>query len=62
MRGLKDKMAIVTGGGGATCRRFAEEGAPVAVFDIDAQAAERIAAAFITGQVLSVSGGLTMAG
>lgn len=48
MRGLKDKTVIVTGGGGignATCRRFAEEGAHVAVFDIDVRAAERSAAA-----------------
>lgn len=48
MRGLKDKVAIVTGGGGgiggATCRRFAEEGTKVAVFDIDFAAAERVAA------------------
>ncbi len=47
MRGLKDKVAIVTGGGGgiggATCRRFAEEGTKVAVFDIDLAAAERVA-------------------
>ena len=49
MRGLKDKPVIVTGGGGgiggATCRRFAEAGARVAVFDIDLGAAERVAAA-----------------
>ncbi len=49
MRGLKGKMVIVTGGGGgiggATCRRFAEEGAAVAIFDIDAAAAEHGAAA-----------------
>jgi len=48
MRGLKDKIAIVTGGGGgiggATCRRFAEAGTTVAVFDIDAAATERIVA------------------
>jgi 2-hydroxycyclohexanecarboxyl-CoA dehydrogenase len=47
MRGLRDKVVIVTGGGGgiggATCRRFGEEGARVAVFDIDADAAERTA-------------------
>ena len=47
MRGLEDKIIIVTGGGGgiggATCRRFAEAGSKVAVFDIDATAAERIA-------------------
>ena len=46
MRGLRDKVVIVTGGGGgiggATCRRFAAEGAAVAVFDIDAAAAGRI--------------------
>jgi 2-hydroxycyclohexanecarboxyl-CoA dehydrogenase len=47
MRGLQDKVAIVTGGGGgiggATCRRFAEAGTTVAVFDIDGAAAERVA-------------------
>jgi 2-hydroxycyclohexanecarboxyl-CoA dehydrogenase len=49
MRGLTDKVVIVTGGGGgiggATCRRFAEAGARVAVFDIDAAAAARVAEA-----------------
>ena len=49
MRGLQDKIAIVTGGGGgiggATCRRFGAEGTKVAVFDIDAATAERTAAA-----------------
>jgi 2-hydroxycyclohexanecarboxyl-CoA dehydrogenase len=49
MRGLKDKVVIVTGGGGgiggATCRRLAEEGAKVAVVDIDLAAAERVAGA-----------------
>jgi 2-hydroxycyclohexanecarboxyl-CoA dehydrogenase len=48
MRGLRDKVVIVTGGGGgiggATCRRFAGEGAKVAVFDIDPAAAERVVA------------------
>ncbi|MBV8704090.1 MAG: glucose 1-dehydrogenase [Acetobacteraceae bacterium] len=52
MRGLADKIVIVTGGGGgigrAACRRFAEAGARVAVLDIDGAAAERAAAA-ITG-------------
>ena len=48
MRGLSGKTVIVTGGGGgiggATCRRFAAEGAVVAVFDINLATAERTAA------------------
>ena len=47
MKGLTDKVAIVTGGAGgigsAICRRFAEEGAAVAVFDIDQAAAGQVA-------------------
>ena len=48
MKGLKDKIVIVTGGGGgigsAICRRFAEDGSVVAVFDINKEAAESVAA------------------
>src|ERR1700684_4644777 len=48
MRGLSGKTVIVTGGGGgiggAPCRRFAAEGAVVAVFDINLAAAERTVA------------------
>jgi 2-hydroxycyclohexanecarboxyl-CoA dehydrogenase len=48
MRGLKGKTAIVTGGAGgigaAICRRLAEEGARVGVFDLRAEAAGKVAA------------------
>ena len=51
MRGLKDKVVVVTGGGGgigsATCRRFSEEGAKLAVFDIDAAASMAVSQAII---------------
>lgn len=46
MKGLRDKVAVVTGGGGigaAICRRFAEEGTVVAVLDLNGEAAERVA-------------------
>ncbi|MFZ3127064.1 MAG: 2-hydroxycyclohexanecarboxyl-CoA dehydrogenase [Rhodoferax sp.] len=48
MQKLTDKTIIVTGGGGgiggATCRRLAQEGAKVAVFDMNPEAAEKVAA------------------
>ena len=47
MRGLKDKVVVVTGGGGgiggATCSRFAAEGAKVAVFDMNLESAQKVA-------------------
>lgn len=47
MRGLKDKVIVVTGGAGgmgeAICRRLTEEGARVALFDLDADAARKVA-------------------
>lgn len=47
MQRFANKVAVVTGGGGgiggATCRRLAAEGARVAVFDRNLQAAEQVA-------------------
>lgn len=48
MRGLAGKTVVVTGGGGgiggATCRRFAAAGAKVAIFDLNLDAAGKVAA------------------
>ncbi len=48
MQRFEGRTVVVTGGGGgiggATCRRFAGEGAKVAVLDLDQAAAERVAA------------------
>jgi 2-hydroxycyclohexanecarboxyl-CoA dehydrogenase len=47
MKGLKDKVVIVTGGargiGAALCRRFVAEGSRVALFDVLAAEAEALA-------------------
>jgi 2-hydroxycyclohexanecarboxyl-CoA dehydrogenase len=65
MRGLSGKIVIVTGGGGgiggATCQRFAEAGATVAVFDINAAAAEAVADAIASagGQAEAVACDIT---
>jgi len=47
MRGLKDKVVIITGGAGgigaALCARFAAEGCKVAIFDLNAARAGEVA-------------------
>ena len=47
MTGFTGKVVVVTGGGGgiggATCKRFAKEGAKVAVFDMNLAAAQKVA-------------------
>ena len=47
MKKLENQTVIVTGGGGgiggATCRRLATEGAKVAVFDMNLEAAQKVA-------------------
>jgi 2-hydroxycyclohexanecarboxyl-CoA dehydrogenase len=59
MNKFDDKTVIVTGGGGgiggATCRRFAAEGARVAVYDLNLAAAEAVA------QAITAAGGSAMA-
>lgn len=49
MARLQNKTAVITGGGGgiggATCRRFAQEGAKIAVCDLNLDAAEKVAGA-----------------
>lgn len=47
MKRFQHKTIVVTGGGGgiggATCRRFGQEGGRVAVFDLNLEAAEKVA-------------------
>ncbi len=65
MRGLQDKTVIVTGGGGgiggASCRRFAELGARVAVLDRNLEAAQSVAAAITAagGRALAMACDIT---
>ncbi len=48
MKRFADQTVVVTGGGGgiggASCRRFAAEGARVAVYDLNTEAAEKVVA------------------
>ncbi len=49
MKRFDKQTVVVTGGGGgiggATCKRFGSEGANVAVFDLNLEAAEKVATA-----------------
>jgi 2-hydroxycyclohexanecarboxyl-CoA dehydrogenase len=49
MKRFDNQTVVITGGGGgiggATCRRFGNEGARVAVFDLNLEAAEKVASA-----------------
>ena len=53
MKRFANRTVVVTGGGGgiggATCRRFAGEGAKVAVFDLNLNAAKKVAGEIVTG-------------
>ena len=59
MRGLSGKRVIVTGGGSgigrAVCERFGEEGAEVAVFDLNEEGAQE------TARIIQGSGGKAQA-
>lgn len=65
MRGLKDKVVVVTGGGGgigsATSLRYAEEGARVVVWDINLAAAESLVSEIKAagGDALAIAADLT---
>ncbi|WP_273778802.1 2-hydroxycyclohexanecarboxyl-CoA dehydrogenase [Acinetobacter sp. GSS19] len=65
MKGLQGKVIIVTGGAGgigsATCKRLAQEGAKVAVFDMNMAAAEALVAEIqnAQGQALAVQCDIT---
>jgi 2-hydroxycyclohexanecarboxyl-CoA dehydrogenase len=59
MKGLQDKVVIVTGGGGgigaALCEGFAGEGAKVAIFDLDAEGAGRVAERIVADGGIAVT-------
>lgn len=65
MKGLQDKVVIVTGGAGgigsATCRRLAAEGAKVAIFDMNLEAAKTLADEIKanTGQAIAIKCDIT---
>lgn len=62
---LDDKVAVITGGGAGigleVAQRFAEEGAAIAIFDLDSDAAEAAAAGIeeAGGKALALAGDVT---
>jgi NAD(P)-dependent dehydrogenase (short-subunit alcohol dehydrogenase family) len=62
---LDDKVAVITGGGAGigleVARRFAEEGAAIAIFDLDPEAAEAAAAGIVDtgGTAIALTGDVT---
>ena len=63
MRGLTDKVVIVTGGaggiGGAICERLAAEGARVAIFDLNGDAAQALASSIGGARALAYTVDIT---
>ena len=65
MKGLKNKVIIITGGAGgigsATCKRLAAEGAKVAVFDMNLAAAQNLVEQIQTagGQAIAIQCDIT---
>ncbi|MEK6294648.1 MAG: SDR family NAD(P)-dependent oxidoreductase, partial [Paraburkholderia tropica] len=66
MKRFEGKTVVVTGGGGgiggAACRRFAAEGARVAVLDLSLDAAQQVTAQIVAqgGTALALHGDITV--
>ena len=60
MRRLRNKVVVIGGTRGAPCRSFAEEGAKVAIFNINTAAAERTVSSITSagGAARAFAGGI----